>query len=100
MKLRFKPINFESGRPIAFINNALAEKLNIEEGDRIQLSCNGKKLLLPVNLVEKLLSEKELGLSDEAISSLNVRRGAIIEISVALEPRSTHYILKKYPDMK
>ncbi|MFH1289840.1 MAG: hypothetical protein ABIH92_00350, partial [Nanoarchaeota archaeon] len=95
MNLKFKPINLEAGRPIAFVSEKLAEKLNIVEGSRIEVSYKQAKLILPVNLAEKFLSEKEVSFSDEAVLYLKIKRREKVEISIALEPRSTHYILKK-----
>lgn len=95
MKLKFKPIQLESGRPIAFISSAFAKKFNIIEGSRIEILCKKTKLILAVNLVEKLLKENEISFSQEAASRLKIKKGAKVEVSLALEPHSTRLVLKK-----
>ncbi|MFH1425663.1 MAG: thymidine phosphorylase [archaeon] len=98
MKLKFKPLNLESGRPIAFINEFSAEKLNVAEGSRIEVIHKKTKLTLAVNLTEKLLKENEISFSKEAIAFLKIKKGTLVEISPALEPVSSHLILKKLND--
>lgn len=93
-------MHLEAGRPIAFINGKFAKKLNIIEGSRIEISHKGTKLILSVNIIKKLLSEKEISLSEEAISNFKIKKGEKIEISVALEPRSTRFILKKVNNLE
>ncbi|MBI2451835.1 thymidine phosphorylase [Candidatus Pacearchaeota archaeon] len=95
MKLKFKPINLEAGRPIAFLNYAFAEKFNISEVSRIEVVSNGKKLIIPVNHIKKFLREDEISFSDEAISYLGLKPGNYVKISLALEPNSIRFIFKK-----
>ena len=95
MKLKFKPLHLESGRPIAFINCNFAKKLNISEGDRIEIIYNEKKLILLVNLLKKFIEEDEISFSREAISFLKIRKGESVRISLALQPRSIRSIFRK-----
>jgi len=95
MKLRFKPLQLEAGRLVGFINKHVAELLNVIEGDRIELEYKKTKITLPVNIVEKFLEKDEISLSEEAETYLKVKKGNLIEASIALEPESTRFILKK-----
>jgi thymidine phosphorylase len=95
MKLKFRPIYLESGRPIAFLSVKFAKKHNFTEESRIEVSHAGKKLILPINLVRGILDEEEISFSEEAVDYLKPKRGSKIELQVALEPRSTQFILKK-----
>ncbi len=88
-------MNLEAGRPIAFINKNFAEKFNIYEGNRIEINYKKKRLIIIVNIVERFLNDKEISFSKEAVSFLKIRKGAEIDVSLAIEPRSTRYILKK-----
>ncbi|MDO8460212.1 MAG: AMP phosphorylase [Nanoarchaeota archaeon] len=95
MKLKFKLLKLEAGRPIAFVNKGFAEQHNIHEGERIEITYNGKKLILIVDLAEQLLTNHQISLSREATSFLGVKEGEEITVSLALSPKSTRYILKK-----
>lgn len=95
MRLKFKPVNLISGRPIAFLDVNFAKKLNIVEGGRIEVVRGNKKLLLVCNLIGNVLTEKEISLSKEANSYLRLKKGDEVVISMAFEPRSTKFILKK-----
>lgn len=95
MKLKFKPLGLEAGKPIAFISDELAHSSGICEGCRIEALNDGVKLILPVNVVKKLLKADEISFSEEAVSFLKLRKGTIVHISLTLEPATTRIIMKK-----
>lgn len=95
MKLKFKPLSLGSGRPIAFISKGFAEEFHIPEGSRIEVLHKGKKLIIAVNIVKKLLTSKEISFSDEAIEYLKIKKGRNVDISPALQSRSSRFVLKK-----
>lgn len=95
MKLKFKPLNFESGRPIALINNYISEKHNIYEGTRIEVHYKRKKLIARVNTAKKLLKRNEISFSSEAVSFLKIKKGEQVKIVPALWTKSTEFIFKK-----
>src|SRR3989344_2844938 len=95
MKLKFKPINVEAGRPIALINKEFAEKNGIFEGGRVDVLYKRRKTIIIVNVAEKLLKDDEISFSKEAILYLKIKKGEEVEISPSLEPLSIRFILKK-----
>lgn len=95
MRLRFKQISLESGTPIAFVSAKIATRLNVIQGSRIEVFYRKKKLVLPVNLADKLLAEGEIAFSQEATDYLGISKGQSVNVSLALEPRSTRFIFKK-----
>jgi len=95
MRLKLKKLGLAAGRPVAFIHESRAPKLNIHVGDRVEISCKNKKIIAIVDLVKGGLSPKELFLSKAATDYLKIKPGEYVEVSLALEPRSTRYIAKK-----
>lgn len=95
MRLSYKPLHIESGRPIAFLNASLAMKLGLIEGMRVVVSFNRKRITLPLNITERLLSKQQVSLSAEAEAYLTVKTGELLSVSAASPPLSTQYVLKK-----
>src|SRR3989344_1131803 len=95
MKLKFKLIKLQAGRPIAFISKDFADRNGIFEGSRIEAFYKGNKAIIIADVVEKMLKNNEIALSEEAMSFLKVKGGEEVDVSVALEPESVRYILKK-----
>ncbi len=95
MKLKFKPLGIESGRPIAFISKEFGESSGIYEGSRIEILHKNKKTIMLADVVDKILKRDEISFSVEAVSYLKLQKGEKVEVSVALQPVSTRFILKK-----
>src|SRR3989344_3209303 len=95
MKLKFKPINVEAGRPIAFVNKEFAEKNGIFEGGRIDVLYKRRKTIIIVNVAERLLKNNEISFSKEAVAYLRIKKGEGVDVSPSIEPLSARLILKK-----
>jgi len=95
MKLKFKLIKLEAGRPIAFISKDFADRNGIFKGGRIEVFYKGRRTIIIADVVEKMLKDNEIALSEEAMSFLKVRGEEEVDVSIALEPESVRYILKK-----
>mgnify|MGYP001598025472 FL=1 len=95
MKLKFKPLGIESGRPIAFISKEFGESSGIYEGSRIEILHKNKKTIMLADVVDKILKRDEISFSVEAVSYLKLQKWEKVEVSVALQPVSTRFILKK-----
>ncbi len=95
MKLAVKRGDILAGRPVIFLNGKYAHNKDINVGERVQVMSDGKKIIAIVDLLEGLLGEKEVFLSDDIISYLNVRAGDLIDIRLAPKPMSAKYITKK-----
>ena len=95
MKLKFRPINLKSGRPIAFLNEILAKKYGFYNGERVEVFFKGKKLIIPANMAVNLVKEGEISFSEEAVDYFDIRNGEEVELSIAAKSPSTRFILKK-----
>lgn len=95
MKLKLKKLKLGAGRPIAFIHEKTAQKLNIHLGDRVEVSHNSKKIIALVDILRGNLKLKEIFLSEEITFFLKIKPKDYVKINLALEPISTRYIAKK-----
>lgn len=97
MLLKVKALYLIAGRPIAILHEETARNLNLHVSDRIRLRNRSRKIVAPIDIVGKktILSRNEIGLSQEIIQALNLKKNHMIEINPALKPLSTSYIYKK-----
>ncbi len=95
MKLKLKELSLGAGRPVAFVNEYDAHKLNIHVGDRIEISRNGRRIIAVVDIVRKFITKGEILLSEEITSFMGLNNGDIVDVSLAIEPRSSMLIAKK-----
>ena len=95
MKLKIKKLELRAGRPIAFLNEKRAAKLNVHTGDRIEISRENKKIVAMVDTVKQLIGKDEISLSKEIVSYLKTKPGNHVEVALALSPESVDYIIKK-----
>lgn len=94
MELKIKRIKLQAGRPIAFLTEKSAKKLDLHIGDRVQISQNGFKTIASVD-ISSLVKEKEVAFSEEVFDYINLDIKKIVTISLATEPISTRFIAKK-----
>jgi AMP phosphorylase len=95
MELKVKKIDLGAGRPVAFLNEITAKRLNIHIGERIDISFSNKRIIAVVDIVKSFLGENEISLSEEVISYLKLKSGESVRVSLALEPKSIRAIIKK-----
>lgn len=95
MKLKIRKIGLGAGRPIAFLHEEDARKLGLDVGERLEINFKKNRITATVDIVEKLIKKGQLALSQEAMNHINVKQGDAVKVNLALEPRSTRYILKK-----
>lgn len=65
MRLKVKNLEWLAGRPVVFLTNNTAKKLNIHVDERVCL-LNGKKVFAVVDIIENLVKDNEIGVSHEA----------------------------------
>lgn len=94
MKLKIKKIKLEAGRPIAFLHERNAKRLNIHIGDRIQVFQNSHKTTVTVDISD-LVNEKEIAFSKEISDYIKIDENKLVDISFAVEPESNRFIAKK-----
>lgn len=95
MKLRLKELSLGAGRPIAFVNESNARELDLHVGDRIEISHKDKTLIAIADVVKKFIARGEISLSEEVINYLNLKKGDVLDVSLATEPESSSFIAKK-----
>lgn len=95
MKLKLKKLTFGAGRPVVFLNEQSAKKLNARIGDRIEIRYDGKKIIAVLDIVKGFLKTGEVSLSEEATKYITPKPDKFIDVYLALEPRSNRYIFNK-----
>jgi putative thymidine phosphorylase len=95
MKLKLRQLEFDAGRPVAFITHDTAYALDVHVGDRIEVSYGEKKDIAIIDIVQGLLDKDEIALSAEITSDLSVNPGRFVEVRQTNSPKSLKYILKK-----
>ena len=100
MKLKLKKLALGAGRPVAFINEHNARELNIHVNDRVEIIRKGDKIIAIVDIVRGFIAKGEVSLSEEIIDYLKLKDGDIIDVTPAIEPKSSRLIAKKLSGKK
>lgn len=95
MRLRLKRLRLGAGRPVAFLHENTARKLNIHLGERVEISYKKKRIVAVVDFIRGKIKPKEVYLSEEIINYLKVKPRDFVDVSLSLAPKSTRYIAKK-----
>lgn len=93
MKLKIKNFNWYAGKPIVFLNDKTAKKMNVFVDDRIAIT-NTKKVYAIVDIFSRLVKQGEIGVSHELSKILKLRTGTKIEVSVP-EMSDASFLIKK-----
>jgi AMP phosphorylase len=84
-----------AGINVAVLNDETAEKLNIEQGDRVLISYGKKEVLAVADLSDKYVKTDEISLFADVSSKLGNCEGKQICVEKAQRPQSLDYIRKK-----
>src|SRR3989344_3772649 len=95
MKLKLKKLVFDAGNPIVFLNRKQAQKLNVHIGDRVEVSANSQKVISVADIFKGFLADHEVALSEEAVEHLKIKTRDVVELRLALNPKSDRFIMKK-----
>ncbi|NCN98822.1 thymidine phosphorylase [Candidatus Pacearchaeota archaeon] len=95
MKFKIKSFKIGAGKPIVYMNKADAVKLNINIGDRVEVSINKRKSIGIVDVAESYFNPGELGASHLIISELKVKSGDRVELEIVPVPKSSLLLRKK-----
>lgn len=95
MKLKVKPLKFSAGRPVAIINESLAQKSSIHVDERLVLKKNHKSVVAVVDVAKKLISEEEVAVSTEIVKELDLKEEDYVEVELSPKPQSVWLIRKK-----
>lgn len=95
MKFRLKKLSLGAGRPIAFIPEEDARQMNIHVGDRVEIAHNSKKLIALVDVVKGFVPKNHIALSEEITDFLMLKGGEMLDVRLAIGPKSSFFIAKK-----
>jgi AMP phosphorylase len=102
-KLKVKDMNLASGGVlVAVLNEKDAFNFDLHHSDRLKLK-NGRKeetVILDISESKKSVPRGQIGLFEEVIDSLNIKKGDIIEMIPAGKPLSLEHIKKKLDGYK
>jgi putative thymidine phosphorylase len=98
MELIVRSLKWSAGIPVAMIDLKTAELMGIHKNDRIsieKLSKGDKEFSTIVDIVEKIVKEKEIGISSEIKELFNLKEGQKVDVNLAKSPKSLEFIKKK-----
>lgn len=97
MELKVKPLRWSAGLPVVLLSPDTAEKIGIHTNERISIRKGSGKteIFTIVDIVERLVKRKEIGVSDELRKRLNLRKGQVVDVNIAPLPDSLIFIKKK-----
>ncbi len=93
MKLKIKNFNWHAGKPVVFLNDKTAKKMNVFVDDRVSI-ISSKKVYAIVDIFPKLVKQNEIGVSHELARILKLRSGVTVEVSVS-EMSEASFLIKK-----
>ncbi|NPE27082.1 thymidine phosphorylase [Methanococcoides sp. SA1] len=94
MKLKIKNFNWHAGRPIVFLNDKTAKKMNVFVDDRVSIEYKKKRVYAIVDIFSKLAKQNEIGVSHELARILKLKSGASVEVSSS-EISEASFLIKK-----
>ncbi|HRZ85723.1 MAG TPA: thymidine phosphorylase [Candidatus Paceibacterota bacterium] len=95
MKLKVKFSNWKAGRPIAILNDKTALRMSANVNDRILITHNSKKTIAVIDISSKMVKDREIILSVEVLSQLNLKNSEIVNVDLAKKPGVVNIINKK-----
>ncbi|MEK6855804.1 MAG: thymidine phosphorylase, partial [Nanoarchaeota archaeon] len=98
MKLRLKKFDVAAGRPIVFMDHDDARKMDVNVGDRVEISCGGKKIIGRADIVEGYVKSGEILLSEDIVKFINLKPGVDVNVDLVSKPDSAEFIRKKMND--
>ncbi len=94
MKLKARKFNWIAGRPVVVLNEFTAKKLNVHVGERVSVLVKERKIYAVVDIFPKIVSDGEIGISNEISSIMNIRDKQVVEVGASQLSKS-NLILKK-----
>ncbi|MBS3087525.1 thymidine phosphorylase [Candidatus Pacearchaeota archaeon] len=93
MKLKIKNFNWHAGKPVVFLNDKTAKRMNVFVDDRVAITSKTKVYAI-VDIFPKLVKQDEIGVSHELARILKLRTGVVVEVSVS-EMSDASFLIKK-----
>jgi len=98
MKFKIKDMDIATGGPlISILNYNDAALYDLHHGDRIRIKFKKRHVLTSINIAEsdKVIAPGTIGLFEEVLKDLKVRKGNYVKFSLERKPVSVRYIKKK-----
>jgi AMP phosphorylase len=98
MEFKVKFLKLTAGLPLTILNKKSATEMGLRTSDRISLetfSKPPKQISTIINLVDKIVSKDEVGISEEVKKRLNIKEGEKVEIAFFPPSKSLIFIKKK-----
>jgi AMP phosphorylase len=94
MELKIKNVKIEAGRPIAFISEKNARKLDLHIGERVQIFQGSQRTVATADISSQI-NNKEIALSQEVLEYVKLNSNKPVKVLLAIEPQSIRFITKK-----
>jgi len=95
MKLKVKILRFLAGKPVCMIHEKTAEDISLHVGHRVSIEKNKKKIISVVDIVSGRLKKEEIGVSDEIVKNLKLRKDDVVNVEITERPHSIELIKNK-----
>lgn len=98
MKFKVKDMDIASGGVlVAILNEKDAKKLDLHSADRILVKHNSKSVtcILDISESSKAVPEGRIGLFEEVLERLQIKRGALVDVKFTGKPESVKHIRDK-----
>ncbi len=94
MKLKIKNLNWSAGRPVIFLHDKTAKKMNVFVNERVVLS-NSHSVYAIVDIFPRMVDKNEIGISKEVSTLLKLKTGSIVDVMLAEMAGAAPIIKKK-----
>ena len=95
MHVRIKSLNFSAGKPIVFISESDARKINLHAGGRVVIKKDHRQEIGVANIVYDFLKKGEISLSQDLVKRLGAKSGNFVDIDLLLPSKSSEFIKEK-----
>ncbi|MBT3451080.1 hypothetical protein HN448_03860, partial [archaeon] len=103
MKFKVKDMDISTGGIlIAILNERTAKLLDLCHGDRIKIKSGKKEMIAILDISENthVVNNSQIGLFEEALKKLNLKRNSTVEVSFVGKPESVKHIREKLTGKK
>ena len=98
MQLKVKLLGLHAGRPVAIMHPKTAQMLDVHVDERIEIKRmkdNSKSIIAVVDLAPRLINQEEIIVSSEVAEALKIKKGELVNASIAHRPESIYLIHRK-----
>ncbi len=103
MKFKVKDMDISTGGTlVALLNEKAAKMLDLIRGDRIKIKYGKKEITAILDIAENnhVVNNFQIGMFEETLKKLNIKKNSYVEIKFAGKPESVKYIREKLTGKK